>query len=204
MYALIKNNTVKQYPYDAGNLRRDNQHTSFPLAMSDERLAEWGVMPVVETPQPAATGLQNVSELPPVLIGGAWTQQWTVSDATPEQIAERKSGAWEAIKRERDVRKAGGVKVGEHWFHSDADSRIQQICLVMMGANIPANLQWKTMSGAFVTMTPTLAGQIFAAVAAHDQAAFAVAEQHRIAMESSADPAAYDYSAGWPAVYGEQ
>ena len=34
--------------------------------------------------------------------------------------------------------------------------------------------------------------------------AFAVAEQHRIAMESSADPAAYDYSAGWPAVYGEQ
>ena len=114
------------------------------------------------------------------------------------------SAAWEHIKAKRNAAQAGGVKVGEHWFHSDSDSRIQQIGLVMMGANIPANLQWKTMSGAFVTMTPMLAWQIFAATAAHDQAAFSAAEQHRIAMESSADPAAYDYSAGWPAVYGEK
>ena len=111
---------------------------------------------------------------------------------------------WMQIKAHRDTVKAAGVKVGEHWFHSDSDSRIQQIGLVMMGANIPANMQWKTMSGVFVAMTPTLAEQIFAATAAHDQAAFAVSEQHRIAMEASADPAAYDYSAGWPAVYGVQ
>ena len=111
---------------------------------------------------------------------------------------------WDRIKARRDAAKAGGVKVGDKWFHSDADSRIQQIGLVMMGANIPANMQWKTMSGAFVTMAPALAEQIVAATAAHDQAAFAVAEQHRIAMEASTDPAAYDYSAGWPAAYGEQ
>ena len=60
---------------------------------------------------------------------------------------------------------------------------------------------WKTMAGDFVEMTPALAGQIFAAVAASDQAIFAVAEQHRAAMEASEEPWAYDYSTGWPRTY---
>lgn len=113
-----------------------------------------------------------------------------------------KAAKWEAIKAERDRRKAGGVKVGEHWFHSDDPSRIQQLGLVMFGTAVPP-VPWKTMSGAFVPMTQELANQIFQAVAAADQAAFAVAEQHRAAMLVSADPAAYDFSAGWPAIYGE-
>lgn len=204
-YIKLEEGAPARYPYTQAQLRAESPNTSFPSGLlPDDLLAEWGMLPVIETPQPVVTSLQNVIELPPVLIDGVWTQQWAVLDATPEHVAEHKRIVWEAIKRERDMRKAGGVNVGEHWFHSDADSRIQQIGLVMMGANIPANLQWKTMSGAFVTMAPALAGQIFAATAAHDQAAFAVAEQHRIAMEASTDPAAYDYSAGWPAVYGEQ
>lgn len=110
---------------------------------------------------------------------------------------------WEHIKAERDRRKAGGVKVDAKWFHSDDASRIQQMGLVMMGASIPANLQWKTMDGSFVTMTQTLASQVFQAVAASDQAIFTVAETHRAAMEANADPASYDYSTGWPKIYGE-
>ena len=113
------------------------------------------------------------------------------------------SEAWQRIKADRDRRKAGGVKVGAKWFHSDADSRIQQMGLVMMGASIPANLQWKTMDGSFITMTQTLASQVFQAVAASDQAIFTVAEQHKSAMEACADPASYDYSGGWPKIYGE-
>ena len=110
---------------------------------------------------------------------------------------------WEAIKSERDRRKAGGVNVGAKWFHSDDASRIQQMGLVMMSASIPADLQWKTMDGSFVAMTQTVAGNVFAAVAASDQAIFAVAEGHRVAMEASPDPAAYDHSTGWPAIFGE-
>lgn len=117
--------------------------------------------------------------------------------------AELQAAAWSAIKGERDRREAGGVKVGDKWFHSDDASRIQQMSLVMMGASIPANLQWKTMDGTFITMTQTLASQVFQAVAASDQAIFAVAEQHKVAMEASADPASYDYSGGWPKIYGE-
>lgn len=119
------------------------------------------------------------------------------------QLAEDKATAWTAIKAERDRRKVGGIKVGSKWFHSDDGSRIQQMGLVMMGANLPAGLQWKTMDGSFVTMTPALAQQIFTGQAASDQAIFAVAEQHRVKMETSADPAAYDFSTNWPKIFGE-
>jgi hypothetical protein len=118
-------------------------------------------------------------------------------------VEQSKAHKWEAIKAERYRRKAGGVKVGAKWFHSDDGSRIQQMGIVMMGASIPANLQWKTMDGSFITMTQALASQVFQAVAASDQAVFTAAEMHRVAMEASADPASYDYSGGWPKIYGE-
>ena len=110
---------------------------------------------------------------------------------------------WERIKAKRDAIKSGGIMVGSKWFHTDDGSRIQQMGLVTMGASIPANLQWKTMDGSFITMTQTLASQVFQAVAASDQAVFAAAEAHRVAMEASVDPASYDYSGGWPKIYGE-
>lgn len=114
-------------------------------------------------------------------------------------LKKSKAHVWENIKAERDKRSSlGGTKVGSHWFHSDEKSKIQQMALVMLGAGIPANLQWKTMSGAFVPMTQTLAQQIFAAAVANDSAIFAAAEAHRVAMESSANPLEYDYSFGWP------
>lgn len=115
-----------------------------------------------------------------------------------------KSGKWESIKGERDRRtEQGGYKVGTKWFHSDQKSRSQQLGLVLLGANIPAGLQWKTVDGSFVTMTPQLAGQVLAAAAASDQAVFTAAEMHRAAMEASPDPSAYDFSTGWPAIFGE-
>ena len=108
---------------------------------------------------------------------------------------------WEAIKQERDRRtQQGGYQVAGKWFHSDTFSRTQQMGLVMMGADIPAGLQWKTMDGSFVTMTQALAGQVFAAAAASDAALFARAEQIKAAME--ADPVNFVLaSQTWPAVF---
>ena len=130
----------------------------------------------------------------------------TGSEGKPILVELSKPNAakvWDSIKAERDRRKAGGIKVGTKWFHSDDGSRIQQMGLVMMGASIPANLQWKTMDGSFVVMTQALAQQVFTGQAASDQAIFAAAETHQVAMEASADPASYDYSTGWPKIYGE-
>lgn len=119
------------------------------------------------------------------------------------QIKDRTLLATE-IKAERDRRiQSGGFKVGNKWFHSDTFSRTQQMGLVMLGANIPANTPWKTMDGTTVVMTQQLAQQIFAAAAASDIAIFAAAEAHRTALEACADPATYDTSVGWPKAFGE-
>jgi hypothetical protein len=135
---------------------------------------------------------------------------YQIGDTIPTEhlgLPDPKEAMWDAIKTERDRRKeAGGYMVSvsgvSKWFHSDTFSRTQQIGLVMMGVNIPAGLQWKTMDGSFVTMTQALANAIFAAGAAQDQATFAQAETHHAAMLASADPASYDFSGGWPAIYG--
>lgn len=132
---------------------------------------------------------------------------WIVEDIpvapAPDPAAIR-ANKWNAIKAERDSRiQQGGYKVGAKWYHSDTFSRTQQMGLVMLGANIPAGTQWKTMDGSFITMTQTIAGQIFATAAASDMAIFAAAETHRVAMEASADPASYDLTTGWPKAFGE-
>lgn len=113
---------------------------------------------------------------------------------------------WEKIKAEREhLSDTGGYKVVvggvDKWFHSDPKSKTQQLGLVLMGADVVNVPPWKTMDGTFVTMTQTLAGQIFTAAATMDGTLFAVAESHSAAMRAAPDPAAYDYSVGWPAVY---
>jgi hypothetical protein len=109
---------------------------------------------------------------------------------------------WDRIQEKRDfLTENGGYKVGAKWFHSDQKSRSQQLSLLLLGADIPLTLQWKTMDGTFVTMTEQLAQQILKAAIVSDQTIFTVAEAHRVAMESSADPASYDFSSGWPKVF---
>lgn len=132
-----------------------------------------------------------------------WQGELVKKPANPDELAAQRKEKWEAIKVERDRRKGGGVLVAGKWFHSDDASRIQQLGLVIMGANIPSNLQWKTLDGSFVSMTQTLANQIFVSSAGSDQAIFAKAKWHKAVMEASTNPAAYDFSQGWPQTYEE-
>ena len=135
-----------------------------------------------------------------VEVGWMWDGK-TFKAPPVAPIAERRAAAWERIKAERDRRKSLGVKVGAHWYHSDADSRIQQISLFVMGAAVPP-IQWKTLTlsppPVFVTMTKAIAGGIFQNTAASDAAVFAAAEKHRVAMEAISTPETYDISSGWP------
>ena len=136
---------------------------------------------------------------------------WGKGPAIPDQatldsdiVVRIKDKMWDLIKDERDRRtQTGGYKVGTDWYHSDTSSRIQQLGLVMMGAGLPPDLYWKTMSGGFVLMTQTLAGQIFQAAAASDMTIFTIAEQKKAAMLASANPENYDHLSGWPLIYGE-
>lgn len=108
------------------------------------------------------------------------------------------------IEQARDGRKSGGVQVDvlgtPYWFHSDDASRIQYLGIINFPGELP-DIQWKTMSGDFISMTKELAQAILIANLSNDNAIFTVGEMHRAAMAQSADPAAYDFSAGWPAQY---
>ena len=139
----------------------------------------------------------------------AWLEAGGVPiPAEQPPIEQRRAAVWERIKAERDRRAALGVKVGAHWFHSDQKSRTQQLGLVLLGQSIPPGLKWKTLTftppPVFVEMTPALAAAIVQATAASDTAVFGAAEAHREALEASAAPQDYDFSAGWPASIEEE
>lgn len=185
----------------------DNNFCTPEALVRDGKNEAFDVTIMVETVAPAFNPLtQTLAEVDPIKDAeGLWTQTWEVSDLSTEDaaamLATAQATAWENIKTERDRRKSLGVKVGDHWYHSDADSRIQQISLFVMGASVPP-VQWKTLTlsplPVFVTMTQAIAGGIFQNTAASDTAVFAAAEVHRIAMEASDDPENYDFSGGWP------
>jgi hypothetical protein len=92
MYALIENNTVKQYPYGIDVLRRDNPQTSFPKDPTDGLLASWGVLPVVRVEIPTYDPkLQRVEESTPVLVDGHWTQTWNILELTSQELAQQQA-----------------------------------------------------------------------------------------------------------------
>lgn len=168
-------------------------------------------IPAVDAPTYIQILAQNYPEIGVSATGAGTVYEELVSDGplpTKQKLDEEilyatRISAWKAIQAVRDYRKAGGVKISGNWFHSDDTSRIQQIALVMMGANMPSNIMWKTMQGTFVQMTPTLAGQIFQAIAASDQTIYGRAEYHRQNMIMSPNPATYDFTTGWPMMYEE-
>jgi hypothetical protein len=149
------------------------------------------------------TGYDDAVDVSGTEVGIGWLYDGQAFTPPPVDTAELKARHWDAIKQERDRRtQQGGYQVAGKWFHSDTFSRTQQMGLVMMGASIPVDLQWKTMDGSFVTMTQALAGQVFTAAAASDTALFARAEQIKSAMED--DPVNFDLaSQTWPAVFGD-
>lgn len=91
MHALIVNGAVAKYPYTIGMLRKDNPNTSFPKRPDDELLAQWGLQPVSRTERPDVDYTKNVTEGTPQYVNGAWLQVWSVTDATAEEVAERRA-----------------------------------------------------------------------------------------------------------------
>lgn len=90
MYVLTSGSTVLAYPYSENQLRRDNPQVSFPSAISQELLDDYGVMSVALVPQPAFDPItQDLVELTPALMEGLWTQVWGVVDVSPEEVQRR-------------------------------------------------------------------------------------------------------------------
>jgi len=100
MYVKVTNGSPEIYTI--GQLRRDNPNTSFPRALSEETLASYNVFPLSPTDQPTYDHTKNVVEGTPQEVGGAWTQVWSVSDASSEEIAARIERQSERSREKRD------------------------------------------------------------------------------------------------------
>ena len=98
-YLLASNNAVSKFPYSLEELRSDNPQTSFPLEMSAEELAEWGVYSVEEQNPPAYNEQTESIELqPPALVTGVWVREWLITQANADEI-ERRTTSKAALQR---------------------------------------------------------------------------------------------------------
>lgn len=201
------NTTTQQYPITERDIRQNNPNVSYPSPFNPGE--EYAV--VFQTPQtPHNPVLEYVREGTPVLTNkGFYEQTWTVvqkynteeerNEAIASDLASKRAQKWEQIKAERDNKTHnGGYPAAGKWFHSDTFSRSQQLGLVLMGANIPAGLMWKTMDGSFIEMTQAVANDVFIGAGIQDSATFAHAESLKAQVDASNDPLTIDIYSGWP------
>lgn len=75
MSAYIKLSTL-EYPRHEGDIAID------PAGAQDYALVQWVEPPVFDR------ATQRCYEIAPIEINGTWTMQWSVRDATPDEIQE--------------------------------------------------------------------------------------------------------------------
>lgn len=110
MHALIENGEVKQYPYGADVLRRDNPQTSFPKNPSDEMLATFNVFPVRPTERPEFDPMTHgVRAATPVKVGSDWHQAWEVFQLPAEEAAANQAAAIQAAREQAKAQRQAAV-----------------------------------------------------------------------------------------------
>ena len=124
-----------------------------------------------------------------------------------EVLQNAKNMMWERIKSYRDEREDSGVKMAidtvNYWFHSDTKSLIKYIFLMIFASQFPNALKWKTLSGDKVTLSTSIIINLFFTILNYGGVVFEVAEQHKVDMQSASDPLNYNYTTGWPPIFGE-
>lgn len=174
------------YPED---LKSDYLNTgSFPtdaIEVSDDIYIEF-----VATEPPAGKVRQAGDDGAPI-----WADMLIcIDDVKAQKIAD--------IKAFRDAITADYIIIDGHHFHSDTNSRIQQLSLTRMGLSkqLSEGVMWKTKNHELIELTNEIAAQFETETMAHDMRLFATAQHHIIAVEMLDNVQAiidYDYSEGW-------
>ena len=86
MYVRIENGAVAAYPVD---LHVEQPSTSFPWDWDGGVVGGVEYARVVPVDVPRIYYTKNYAEGQPAKVGGAWTQTWIVTDASPEDVAAR-------------------------------------------------------------------------------------------------------------------
>lgn len=103
MYLLAVNDTLTKFPYTLEELRQDNPQTSFPLVMTAEELASWGVFAVEEQTPPAFNEqTESIEVAAPALVNNVWVRSQTVVAAEPDEVERRRAIQAAIIRTERN------------------------------------------------------------------------------------------------------
>lgn len=129
-----------------------------------------------------------------------------------------KGAVWERIKAFRDHRlDNGGYQAAGHWFNSDVRAKGEQSVLAGRADRIQLasgdmaaqyviggeNVQWKTMDNGYVPMNATLALAIRESAETMTVKTYKAAATHQYLLNLCADPENYDFTSGWPPIFGE-
>lgn len=139
----------------------------------------------------------NLTAVAPESQFDKWTENGWQKDVTAI-----KANLISNIKKHRDQLTAEYIIVDGYHFHSDTNSRIQQMTLTKMGKEnkIPPGLMWQTKNSGLVELTNELASKFEDVTIEHDMRLFARALEHISAvnaLESAEDALAYDITQGW-------
>lgn len=97
-YAQVTNDVVVEYPVYEGDIVARYPNVSFPSPF----VPPIGYVNVIPVSQPTVNYTQNLDEGIPVRNGSEWSQNWIVSSATAEEIAQRTDAQWQSVRDQRD------------------------------------------------------------------------------------------------------
>ena len=104
MFVKATNGTVDTFPYNIGQLRRDNPNTSFPRVVPETTMAAYNMFPVGRDVDPTFDPLTQKVEVAatPVLTNGKWMLPKTVVSLTATEIADMTAAKAQGVRTERD------------------------------------------------------------------------------------------------------
>ena len=112
---------------------------------------------------------------------------------------------WTRIKAKRETQRYGGAYIPalKKWLQTDEPSRTQYLQLQLLEAKglFKQPVRWKTMDNSFIGLDAAAVTAIALQIMDNEQADFANAERHRMAMLKADNPLDYDYSDGWTEIY---
>ena len=135
-------------------------------------------------------------------------KEWIVNkERYDHTLEQQRQIIWESIKQYRALIEEGGVYVStaDRWFHTDPEAQ-RKYCMVGLASlsKIYQPIDWKTMDGSYVKMTPQLFQDLLASLLIISPQIHKVAEQHRVALWKSETPLEYDFTTGWPGTYSDK
>lgn len=92
--AKIKDGKIEKHPVSSYEIRKEFPNTSFPKNIHAADLTSFGYVSVLEIAPPSFDPLtEKVEQAPPVLVSGAWVQQYEKIELAKEESDKRKAEA---------------------------------------------------------------------------------------------------------------